>query len=166
MHWLSGTRATLRNMGTTVCWLTYSNGLPRPGGPGATPPPPMTQLPPLDLGVIDDLETSATDEKVAPTPPVTPDGAAPAPPEGTPPAAPDSPTGGPSGRTPIAGGPAKTLGALPGNPAFVGGFASLHPNVALCAMGDGSIRAVTRNTPATILQRLAHRADGKLIGDF
>jgi prepilin-type N-terminal cleavage/methylation domain-containing protein/prepilin-type processing-associated H-X9-DG protein len=30
-HWLSGTRATLRNMGTPINGLTYNNGLPRPG---------------------------------------------------------------------------------------------------------------------------------------
>src|SRR4029453_5474073 len=48
-HWLSGTRATLRNMGTTIGWLTYNNGLPRPGGPGAVPPPPLTQLPTPDV---------------------------------------------------------------------------------------------------------------------
>src|SRR5262245_26743889 len=33
LHWLSGTRGTLRNMGVPVVWLTYRNGLPRPGGP-------------------------------------------------------------------------------------------------------------------------------------
>jgi prepilin-type N-terminal cleavage/methylation domain-containing protein len=164
LHWLSGTRATLRNTGTTIGWLTYRSGLPKPGG--AEQPPAMTQLPPLDVTDIDESEAPAADAEAAPGQPATPDGATPAPPDGAPPAAPDSPTGDPSGAAPATGGASKALAVLPGNPLFVGGFASDHPNIALVAMGDGSIRAMTRNLPPTILQRLAHRADGKLIGDF
>jgi prepilin-type N-terminal cleavage/methylation domain-containing protein len=40
-HWLSGTRATLRNTGTPINAFTYNNGLPKPGDPaqaGAYPP--------------------------------------------------------------------------------------------------------------------------------
>ncbi len=37
IHWLSGTRATLRNTGTPINSLTYSSGLPKPGSGGFSP---------------------------------------------------------------------------------------------------------------------------------
>jgi hypothetical protein len=65
-----------------------------------------------------------------------------------------APSGGPS--------PVKKLAVLPGNPAFVGGFGSEHPNVAIFAMGDGSIKALTRGMSGKVLQAMAHKSDGKL----
>ena len=45
LHWLSGTRSTLRNTGVPIDWLTYPT-LPKPGmGP---PPPPLTEIPKID----------------------------------------------------------------------------------------------------------------------
>ena len=41
LNWLSGTRATLRNTGVPINWLTPRNGLPAPGG--ATQPPAAQQ---------------------------------------------------------------------------------------------------------------------------
>src|SRR4051812_47649127 len=48
LHWLSGTRGTLRNTGTPINWLTYSGGLPKPLGAGEPPPPEMKQVPTFD----------------------------------------------------------------------------------------------------------------------
>ena len=42
LHWMSGTRATLRNTGLPVGWWTFRNGLPQPGGPTEGVMPPMT----------------------------------------------------------------------------------------------------------------------------
>jgi hypothetical protein len=56
----------------------------------------------------------------------------------------------------------KKLAVLPGNPAFVGGFGSEHPNVAIFAMGDGSVKSLTRGMSGKVLQAMAHRRDGKL----
>src|SRR5206468_3645057 len=58
---------------------------------------------------------------------------------------------------------APTAKTLPGHPAFVGGFGSLHPGGANFAMGDGSVRFISRNIPANVLQALANRGDGKLL---
>jgi type II secretory pathway pseudopilin PulG len=156
LHWLSGTRATLRNTGVPIDWLTYQNGLPKPGG--ATQPPPLNSVPAFnDTDGEDTLAGQATEAAAEPAaiadanaPPGTPDDNAtvPAAPPLTPPAPPRLPS-------------------LPGNPAFVGGFASQHPNVSMAVMGDGSVRSVTRNIARVVLQGLANRSDGKLVpNDF
>jgi hypothetical protein len=41
-----------------------------------------------------------------------------------------------------------------------------HPNVVLAVFLDGHTQALTKNTPAPILKRLATRDDGQQIGDF
>ena len=154
LHWLSGTRATLRNTGVPICWLTYGNGLPRPGGPA---PPPMLTVPNFfeEAEPVDDT-VPAADGAANPADPAAP----PAAPADAPPTLDGAAAPAPA-PVPVVG-PTK-LAVLPGNPLFVGGFASVHPNIALFAMGDGSIRALTRNMPPSILQRFANRADGKLI---
>jgi prepilin-type N-terminal cleavage/methylation domain-containing protein len=43
LHWLSGTRATLRSTGVPINWLNYNNGLPKPSD--SEPPPPLTRVP-------------------------------------------------------------------------------------------------------------------------
>jgi prepilin-type N-terminal cleavage/methylation domain-containing protein len=151
LNWLSGTRATLRNTGVPIDWLTYQNGLPKPGG--ATQPPPLTSIPAFSDNDGEDTSGGQAADVAAPAaappdsnaPPGAIDenvAAAPAPPP-PPPAQPRLPS-------------------LPGNPAFVGGFASQHPNVSMVVMGDGSVRAVTRNIGRAVLQGLANRSDGKL----
>lgn len=45
----------------------------------------------------------------------------------------------------------------------VGGFASWHPGGMNCLFGDGSVRFMSENTPPTLLQQLANRADGQLM---
>src|SRR5262249_29159330 len=154
LHWLSGTRATLRNTGVPIDWLTYQNGLPKPGG--ATQPPALTSVPAFNDNDGEHpsagLAIEAPGAPAAPpdpSPPPTPDAPseASAPPSAdgaapeAPPAAPPVPTQPPQPRLP----------ALPGNPAFVGGFASQHPNVTMAVFGDGSVRAVTRNTARVVL---------------
>jgi prepilin-type N-terminal cleavage/methylation domain-containing protein/prepilin-type processing-associated H-X9-DG protein len=57
MEWMSGTRATLRNMGTSINALTYRKGLPRNSGTpynGQDAPPPADPLliPELDSGSV------------------------------------------------------------------------------------------------------------------
>jgi prepilin-type N-terminal cleavage/methylation domain-containing protein len=191
LHWLSGTRATLRNAGTPIGWLTYRNGLPKPSATGPAPPG-MTQLPPFfDFNEAEDpndpaaptgdaaAAPCATSSPGAAPPPGAPGGSpAPpaqpgAPPPGTP--APDAPDAGAAGAEPQPDAPppppppssgVTSLAVLPGNPAFVGGFASDHPNGAIFAMGDGSIRFLTRNTSRKVLQLLANRSDGKVIDDY
>jgi prepilin-type processing-associated H-X9-DG protein len=53
----------------------------------------------------------------------------------------------------------------PASPLFVGGFTSAHPGVCNVAMGDGSVRVLTKSINTTILKQLAHRADGELIDE-
>jgi prepilin-type N-terminal cleavage/methylation domain-containing protein len=143
LHWLSGTRGTIRNTGTPINWLTYGGGgLPKPVGAGEPLPPEMKQVPAFDESEA--IEESGTalplvtnpQTEVTPPPPV----AAPQP----------------------ASGPPKPL---PGNPAFVGGFGSLHGSGAIFAMGDGSVRFTSAGISRAVLQRLAHRSDGKLPDD-
>jgi prepilin-type N-terminal cleavage/methylation domain-containing protein len=43
---------------------------------------------------------------------------------------------------------------------------SAHPNVVLAVFMDGHTQAVTKNTPAPIVKRLATRDDGQQIGDY
>lgn len=47
--------------------------------------------------------------------------------------------------------------------ATVGGFSSNHSGLVNIAMADGSIRAVTKDTPREQLRRMANRADGPLL---
>ena len=63
---------------------------------------------------------------------------------------------GPPGATP----PAGKAAAL-----WVGGFGSRHPGIAGFALGDGSVRFISRGINASVLQQLGHRADGKLLDD-
>lgn len=49
-----------------------------------------------------------------------------------------------------------------GNPSFVGGFGSAHPQVAMFAFGDGSVHVLSQSISSSALQQLGHRADGKL----
>jgi len=48
--------------------------------------------------------------------------------------------------------------------AAVGGFASMHPGGAHFAFGDGSVRFISSSVDQVIMQRLAHRSDGQVLG--
>lgn len=153
LNWLSGTRATLRNTGVPVNWLTPRNGLPAPGG--ATPPPPLNKLPNLEAD--DDAENSsgqsppaadlAAADAVNTAPQPTP--ASTDPPDALPAAPPLGPT-------------KAILLSMPGSPSFVGGFGGSHPGGVIAAIGDGSVRFISQNISRNILQGLANRSDGKL----
>jgi prepilin-type N-terminal cleavage/methylation domain-containing protein len=43
---------------------------------------------------------------------------------------------------------------------------SAHPNIVLAVFMDGHTQAITKNTPAPIVKRLATRDDGQQIGDY
>lgn len=175
LHWLSGTRTSLRNTGTPIGWLTYGAGLPRPGGP--TMPPQMQTIPNLEddsddpaaatvgiTGGAPSRELAAIASALDPAS-VAPGklGASTAPDDAAAAAVSAASAGDvPSSNGSSASPTSKKLAVLPGNPAFVGGFASEHPNVAIFAMGDGSIKALTRGMSGKVLQAFAHKSDGKL----
>jgi prepilin-type N-terminal cleavage/methylation domain-containing protein len=157
LHWLSGTRATLRNTGVPIDWLTYRNGLPRPGG-ATQAPPQLDKVPSFDDRDSDEDSAGQPTEAGAP-PPVASDAGAPpvtvadAPsdtPPDAPPALPQPPPAPPR------------LPSLPGNAAFVGGFGGEHPGGVNVVLGDGSIRFASRNIARAVWQGLANRSDGKL----
>jgi prepilin-type N-terminal cleavage/methylation domain-containing protein/prepilin-type processing-associated H-X9-DG protein len=138
LGWLSGTRSTLRNTGTRI------NGTTSAGGPLSVV---------VDLGAVGGPAPSAGELKSAP---VLIDNTRPiwqypgdeqntdrVEHEFQPPAVP--------------GGMAPSL--------VVGGFESDHPQGAQFAFGDGSVRYVSQDIDFTTYQRLAHRADGKLLDD-
>jgi prepilin-type N-terminal cleavage/methylation domain-containing protein len=54
------------------------------------------------------------------------------------------------------------IGQTQGNSPLI----SAHPNVVLAAFMDGHTAALTKNTPAPIVKRLATRDDGQQIGEF
>jgi prepilin-type processing-associated H-X9-DG protein len=54
----------------------------------------------------------------------------------------------------------------PNNPYLVGGFSSAHRNGANYAFGDGSVRFLSNAMGASVLQRLANRADGEPIEEY
>ena len=60
--------------------------------------------------------------------------------------------------------PTPAAAAAPADPAlFVGGFLSRHTGGVNFAFGDGSVRFVPDTISLDVLQRLANRADGKLV---
>jgi prepilin-type N-terminal cleavage/methylation domain-containing protein/prepilin-type processing-associated H-X9-DG protein len=64
--------------------------------------------------------------------------------------------------TPRFRGPAPELPVDRGE-LYVGGFESYHPGGANFAFGDGRVQFLSETLELTILQQLAHRADGKLL---
>jgi prepilin-type N-terminal cleavage/methylation domain-containing protein len=53
-------------------------------------------------------------------------------------------------------------GTMLGTPLWVGGFGSVHPGGAQFALGDGSVRFVTRTTSPQVLSQITQRSDGQL----
>jgi len=145
LHWMSGTRATLRNAGSRINALKYPGDLPGARDLSAFTQPEFSLEPP-------------------PAPPVVPLG-----PDGIP------LEGDPATGTLTAGGmvedaqpqfpklmlaPPLSPGG-PGNPLWVGGFGSAHRSGANFAFGDGSVRLLLTQTDITVLQQLANRRDGQ-----
>lgn len=65
----------------------------------------------------------------------------------------------------VGSGPNGSGSGMPPSPLFVGGFSSAHPGIINFAMGDGSVRVLTKTINTAILKQLAHRADGELIDE-
>jgi prepilin-type N-terminal cleavage/methylation domain-containing protein len=55
-------------------------------------------------------------------------------------------------------------GLLNVNPLSVGGFGSAHVGGCYFALGDGSVRFISENGTLSVLQKLANRSDGSIIG--
>jgi prepilin-type N-terminal cleavage/methylation domain-containing protein len=148
LGWMSGTRATLRNVGIPLNfdWGGGRGGrLPEPGG-GTAAPSDFEFVPELDDGEIKD-ETMPSAGEVA-IPEVAAGAEAP------------SVLAEPGG---VASAPnTRKLTVLPGNPLFVGGFGSYHPGGAQFAIGDGSVKFISNTIGTTALRKHANRADGKL----
>jgi prepilin-type N-terminal cleavage/methylation domain-containing protein len=141
-HWMSGTRATLRNAGIPLnfSWNTGRRGgwLPAPGEATIDPP---------QLDFVPELDSIEPGQETEPVGEVGVNAELAVPVEGL---------------EPMPGAPRKKLTVLPGNPLFVGGFGSYHPNGAQFALGDGSVRFIPESISPTVLQEHAHRADGRL----
>ncbi len=142
LGWLSGTRATLRNMGMPInallgplrrstrgelIGLVDDKGKPTDTTEQPVEEDPIWELIELQLPAA---ETSSVD------------GAG-----GSPAASP--------GTSPV---PKRTVSLT-----SVGGFGSHHPGGAQFALGDGSVRYYSETAPLGVLQQLADRADGKLL---
>jgi hypothetical protein len=136
LHWMSGTRATLRNAGWSINTHKYRVDLPMAvdrrepdfpfgtyGFEGMMPGEDM----PGDVGAIN---TGAAEEDEPAFPKLT--------------LAPPTAPGG------------------PGNPLWVGGFGSSHASGANFACGDGSVRLLSNDTDQKVLARLANRRDGQM----
>lgn len=145
LHWLSGTRATLRNIDVAVGAWSYQQGLPQPGQPGQGAVPPKLDEP--------DPTPSPDATAAPPAGAADPGNAAAAVDPAAPPAAP-------------ANAPAALAAAAkakPGSPLYVGGFGGSHPNGVLFARGDGSVQWLSRSATGAVLQQLANRHDGKIV---
>ena len=142
LSWMSGTRATLRNTGIP---LNFSWNLTRRGG--WLPAPGEATAEPMRFDMIPEIDSLEPAEEAEPL------GAAPANSELAIPGA---------GFEVDPGAPRKKLTVMPGNPLFVGGFGSYHPNGAQFAVGDGSVRFIPESIAPAVLQEYAHRSDGKL----
>jgi len=62
-----------------------------------------------------------------------------------------------------------TFGGAPpttSDPRYVGGFGSQHPGGCIFALGDGSVRFLPETMNPQVCADLAHRADGKLMGEW
>jgi prepilin-type N-terminal cleavage/methylation domain-containing protein/prepilin-type processing-associated H-X9-DG protein len=184
LGWMSGTRATLRNMGSP---LLDSRRTKAGFMNSSTPLVDFSNTTPVDDKLFDEVEILSefegivrpgdeadpevtTDSQREPEPkqakPKTPDSTTP---DSTAPdsPAPDSPT--PDSPTPNS--PASNPTATNANKtrlraqrlSEVGGFASFHSGGVQFAFGDGSVRFVSLTIAPAIRLQMAHRADGKLI---
>lgn len=151
LGWLSGTPATLRNVGSPL---------------GQKPDDRLPSDPPWRRGGIVDasdwpLQTVETAESQSTGQDVTDDNAAvnrtdqPIT-EAQPANAQEQPDQ--SGLLPHS-----RLGGNPAAPLAVGGFGSYHPPGVSFAFGDGSVRFVSNDARPGLLRRLANRADGQLV---
>jgi prepilin-type N-terminal cleavage/methylation domain-containing protein/prepilin-type processing-associated H-X9-DG protein len=154
LHWMSGTRATLRNTGSAINAMTILTGLPRarsideivpPDRSEPTPTNPMGDQPPMDESAAASDTASQAAQTTAPE--ASPDAAATAP--------------APSSKPVTASG--RAAKAAPGTPLYVGGFGSEHPGGANFAFGDGRVQFMSASINSTVYGQLGNRKDGKLL---
>jgi prepilin-type N-terminal cleavage/methylation domain-containing protein len=153
LHWLSGTRATLRNTGISPNGWTYGNGLPKPGEGGENISLPMG----YDPAVPANAPPASASLPLAVPPPDAPPPAAPPPDAPAPPNAAAPPDAAAPAAAPT--GPK----IAPGNPLFVGGFGSNHPGGTLFVRGDGSVTYLRGSISQAVYQQLGNRHDGQII---
>jgi len=171
LGWMSGTRATLRNMGTPVNAFRITQHRSGTGAPGPAGEAGGYAMPMADYGEPQYSDAMPEFGWVPPDVPrefvpkktMTPFGE-------QPPGVPGVET--PDGEPPVGPAPAteedSTLGppkpgALPPPSAsWVGGFGSMHPQTAHFAFGDGSVRRVADSIDANTLKQIGSRNDGKL----
>jgi prepilin-type N-terminal cleavage/methylation domain-containing protein len=140
LGWMSGTRATLRNMGSP--WGdARSKGLAR-----FTPQVDYSNANPLDEKLLDEVEFVPLDDVVRSGDTDDPEYK-----EGGKPASETAPS--------TANQPPTRAQRLSG----VGGFDGFHSGGVQFALGDGAVRFLSNTIAPGVRLRLAHRADGKLI---
>jgi prepilin-type N-terminal cleavage/methylation domain-containing protein/prepilin-type processing-associated H-X9-DG protein len=144
LGWMSGTRATLRNMGSPLSNAGI-NGLGRTPA-WSTPPVDYTNNNPLDDSLFDAFDF------VLPTDTVRAGDK-------------DDPAYEEKGRSaPMTAPPAASQSrSRAQRRSVVGGFGGPHSNGVYFAFGDGSVRFVRTNIAPAIRLRMANRADGDLI---
>ncbi len=161
LGWSSGTRATLRNMGSTI-------DLNRPNNAGfrGVLPPGLSEFSsgPANYGggeYVSELPASAADENLS----IAPDGMEAVRQK-------ESETMGTSRYSMSDTDPKTWLQIsdlpmiIPGRPnpgSDVGGFGSFHTGGAQFTMADGAVHFLSQNMDATVLQQLGNRADGTLL---
>lgn len=153
LGWLSGTRATLRNLGRPL-----NSGLP------ALPAWSMPPIDPTDpSGEVQSDELATPDPNVDPT--VEPDPSSANAPDPQPEREPSEksdvkPVEAPKPKTPEDNKTDPSEGVDPA--LIVGGFDGSHTAGVNFVFADGSVRYISDAVALTILQQLANRADGKM----
>lgn len=146
LGWMSGTRATLRNTGTSL-----NAEIPRgdPWGSRRQYPssPPGEEQEFLDGAMMGAMGMGGLEEM--------PGGEAAEPTEQE-----------ASAGEPLDAEPQDAAGDPTRNPVYVGGFSSVHPGGANFALGDGSVRYLSETMDRKVYQQLGHRADGQLLDEF
>lgn len=151
LGWMSGTNATLRNMGGG---LNAALGAVGPGGRarGFAATGPLVDYTNKSSGastsdIVGDGGKNDDDQ---------PDNASPSKPAGT-----DEASGYSSSKGSGNAAQAPAAAAL-GSPLYVGGFAGHHPGGVMFVYGDGHVGYIAASTAPVVLQRMAHRRDGEL----
>jgi len=175
LGWMSGTRATLRNTGTTlnetlVFGPTFTPGKPKEDTDAATSGENEDAEPAASKAASaeGDATAAATGDagegKAAETSsPIDDNGERPS-------EEPESPVAAeePVAPAPDSEKPARPVWNYPKNspapgPLYVGGFGCPHVSMVHFAFGDGSVKKLSTSIDQKVLQQLSNRADGKLL---
>lgn len=153
LGWMSGTRATLRNMGSPLA----DSRSKRRGLPGANKPiVDFTNAQPLDEQLLEDVEFVPLNDVIRSA--ESSDSAANKGDESESPMQQDD-----AGDSQPATPPGKQQRSLAQRLSDVGGFDSHHSGGVQFAFGDGAVRFLSIGISPALRLQMAHRADGKLI---